>query len=155
MQREGPIKKRHPATPEGVDFELKNYRLPDKYGSWLGYQVFVFDRRKGQARLSLTLREDHLSPAGKIHGGVISGFFDFACGAAALSTIGPEDFCSTVELKVNYFYPLSAGDKLVCHAQVVFRGNRLCVVHASLYRNKQRKPVAMATATFNIVSKDR
>ena len=133
-------------------FNLKNYQLPDKYGSWLGYRPIKLDRKKGMAKLGLTLREDHLSPAGRIHGGVISGFFDFACGAAVFSTMKPADFCSTVELKVNYFSPLDAGDKLTCDAQVVFRGKRLCVVHALLFRNKEKKPVAMATGTFNIVS---
>lgn len=131
---------------------LKNYSLPDKYGTWLGYKVLKADRQKAEATLGLNLRDDHLSPAGRIHGGVISGFFDFACGAAVFSTMGPEDYCSTVELKVNYFYPLNSGDKLVCRSKVVFRGRKLCVVHALLYRRGQKQPVAMATGTFNIVS---
>lgn len=134
-------------------FPLKNYKLPDKYGNWLGYRVLKVHPGKTMTDLELTLKEKHLSPAGRIHGGVISGFFDFACGAAVFSTMDPEDFCSTVELKVNYFYPLDAGDHLLCRAEVVFRGKRLCVVHALLYRNKEKKPVAMATATFNLVSK--
>lgn len=135
------------------NFSLKNYSLPDKYGTWLGYRVLDFDSKKGIAKLELKLRDDHLSPAGRIHGGVISGFFDFACGAAVFLTMDPDDFCSTVELKVNYFSPLDAGDNLNCRSQVIFRGKRLCVVHALLYRNKEKKPVAMATATFNIVSR--
>lgn len=132
---------------------LKNYSLPDKYGTWLGYKVLQVSPERQEAKLGLDLRDDHLSPAGRIHGGVISGFFDFACGAAVFTTMDPEDFCSTVELKVNYFFPLNSGDKLVCDANVVFRGKRLCVVHALLYRNDEKKPVAMATATFNLVSR--
>lgn len=131
---------------------LKNYQLPDKYGSWLGYKPVRLDKKKGEVTLELTLRDDHLSPAGRIHGGVISGFFDFACGAAVFSTMASHDFCSTVELKVNYFSPLDSGDHLTCRARVIFRGRRLCVVHAMLYRNREKKPVAMATGTFNIVS---
>lgn len=130
---------------------LKNYRLPDKYGEWLGYRVRKIDRKRREALVELDLREDHLSPAGRIHGGVISGFFDFACGGAVFATLGQEDYCSTVELKVNYFRPLNAGDKLLCRSRAVFRGKRLCVVHAYLYRRGQKEPVAMATATFNVV----
>ena len=132
---------------------LKNYSLPDKYGAWLGYKAVKLDKKKNEAVLTLQLRDDHLSPAGRIHGGVISGFFDFACGAAVFSTMGPNDYCSTVELKVNYFRPLNSGDKLICRSQAVFRGKRLCVAHALLYREGQKSPVAMATGTFNIVSK--
>lgn len=136
-----------------TDMGLRNYKLPDKYGAWLGYRVVSFDRDKHEAQLALDLRDDHLSPAGKIHGGVVSGFFDFACGAAVFSTMDPEDYCSTIELKVNYFFPLDAGDRLICHAKVLFRGKRLCTVQALLYRNQKAEPVAAAMATFNIVPK--
>lgn len=122
------------------------------YGDWLGYKLVSLNRKKREAKLALTLRDEHLSPARRVHGGVVSGFFDFACGAAVFSTLGPNDFCSTVELKVNYFRPLFSGDKLTSLAKVVFRGNRLCVAEAHLYRGKEKEPVAMATATFNIVT---
>ena len=131
----------------------KNYRCPDKFGEWLGYHVVKMDREKREVEVTITLREDHLSPAGRIHGGVVSGFFDFACGAAVFSTMGDEDFCSTIELKVNYFRPLDVGDQLTCHARVVYRGNRLAAIHAYLYRKGEQEPVAMATATFYVVSR--
>ena len=134
-------------------FALANYSLPDMYGSWLGYEVVKINRKNGTARLGLSLQDKHLSAAGKIHGGVISGFFDFACGASVFLTMGPQDYCSTVELKVNYFSPLFSGDELYCDSRIVFRGKRLAVSHALLYRKGQKKPVAMATGTFNIVSK--
>lgn len=132
---------------------LKNYRQTDKYGQWLGYRIIKVDRKKKHAKLGLKLRDNHLSLAGRVHGGVVSGFFDFACGAAVFSTMNEDDFCSTVELKVNYFKPLNSGDELICESQVVFRGKRLCVIHAYLYRKGLPIAVAMATATFNIVSK--
>jgi acyl-CoA thioesterase len=131
---------------------LQNYQHPDKFGDWLGYETQSFDRERGIARVAIKLRDDHLSPAGRVHGGVISAFFDYACGAAVFTILGPNDFCSTVELKVNYFRPLMSGDSLTCDSEVVFRGKRLCVVHARLYRKGERKMVGMATATFNIVT---
>lgn len=132
---------------------LKNYTGRDQYGEWLGYKILNLDHEGKSAETELLLRDDHLSPAGRVHGGVISGFFDFACGAAVFATMGEDDFCSTVELKVNYFKPLNVGDRLICRSRAVFRGKKLCVVHAFLYRDGEADPVAMATATFNIVSK--
>lgn len=131
---------------------LRNYRHPDKYGKWLGYKVDRVDRTERIALVSLRLRDDHLSPAGRVHGGVISGLFDFASGAAVFSTMEPHDYCSTVELKVNYFRPLDSGDRLTCNSRVVFRGKKICVVHSFLHRVGEADPVAMATATFNVVS---
>jgi acyl-CoA thioesterase len=138
--------------PDPSRFGLENYQAPDRFGEWLGYKVTRVSREKHVAEVTLRVREDHLSPAGRVHGGVISAFFDFACGAAVFSTLGPKDFCSTVELKVNYLRPIDLGDELKALARVIFRGKRLCVLHAYLYRNGGREPVAMASATFNVVT---
>lgn len=133
-------------------FKLLNYQHPDLFGDWLGYVITRIDREKFVAEGTLEIRKDHLSPAGRVHGGVISAFFDFACGAAVFSTLKPKDFSSTVELKVNYFCPIELGDELKVITRVIFRGKRLCVIHGFMYRNGHKKPVAMATATFNVVS---
>lgn len=132
-------------------FFLKHFHYPDKYGEWLGYKVLKFDRKNQCIEGSLKIRKDHLSPAGRVHGGVISGFFDFACGAAAFTTMDNNDFCSTVELKVNYFYPIELGDQLIVQTKVVFRGRKICVIHGFIYKKGEKNPTAMATATFNIV----
>jgi uncharacterized protein (TIGR00369 family) len=131
---------------------LRNYQNPDKFGEWLGYKVIRIDTQAHTAEVGLEIREDHLSPAQKVHGGVISAFFDFACGAAVFSTLGKDDFCSTVELKVNYFYPIHLHDRLLARTEIVFRGKKLRVVHGRLYRNGDDQQVlAMVTATFNVV----
>jgi uncharacterized protein (TIGR00369 family) len=133
-------------------YGFENYKHPDKFGDWLGYEVIHIDKALYKAEVQLNVREDHLSSAGRVHGGVVSAFFDFACGAAVFSSLGPKDFCSTVELKVNYMRPIELGDVLVAKSEVVFRGKRLCVLHAYAYRNGTSEPVAMATATFNVVT---
>jgi uncharacterized protein (TIGR00369 family) len=144
-------KKRAAFNPESLN--LQNYMHPDQFGEMLGYRVSKLDRKKFKAEAVLKIREDHLSPAIRVHGGVISAFFDFTFGAAVFTTLGPQDFCSTVELKVNYLRPLVLGDSLTCKTEVVYRGKRICVVHGFIYRNKEKEPAAMATATFNIISK--
>ena len=146
MSRKKPASK----APTGP-LELDNYRHPDKFGLWLGYEP-VKAIRGGKAILRLKLREDHLSPAQRVHGGVVAAFLDYACGAAVFTTLERGDFCSTVELKVNYFKPLLAGDVLIATSSVQFRGKRLCVVHALVHRGREKAPVAMATGTFNVVS---
>jgi uncharacterized protein (TIGR00369 family) len=135
-----------------MQLKFKNYRHPDKYGRLIGYKYDRLNRKKREAFLSLKLGDKHLSTAGRVHGGVISGFFDTALGAAVFSTLEAGDFTSTVELKVNYFKPLEKGDHLRCHARVVFCGRRLRSVQAFLYRGKEKDPVAMASGTFYVVS---
>jgi acyl-CoA thioesterase len=136
-------------------FHLEHYQHPDKFGKWLGYKVRRVDRKNWVVISELKIREDHLSPAGRVHGGVVSALFDFSCGAAVFSTMEPKDYASTVELKVNYFRPLEIGDRLKCEARVVFRGKRLCVIYSTLHRRGEKGMIAMATATFNIVAGDK
>lgn len=145
-------KKKKKTSKVPAPFGLENYRHPDQFGQWLGYRAIRVDRKNHEAELALEIREDHLSPANRVHGGVISAFFDFACGAAVFSTLAPHDFCSTVELKVNYFRPLVVGDRLRAHTRVAFRGKKLCVVHGFIYREGEKDAVSMATATFNVVA---
>ncbi len=132
---------------------LENYSYPDRFGDWLGYKILVLDRVNFKAEVELKIREDHLSPARRVHGGVVSAFFDMACGAAVFATMEPKDFCSTVELKINYLRPIELGDLLLAKSEVVFRGKRLCVLHGYAFRNGEKNPVAMATATYNVVRK--
>lgn len=131
------------------EISTRLFKHPDKFGEWLGYSILSFDKDTRSAESKLDIRKDHLSPAGRVHGGVISGFFDFACAAAVFTTLTKKEICSTIELKVNYLLPMDLGDELNAKTQVVFRGNKLCVVHGFIY-NKGKK-AAMATATFNIV----
>ena len=133
--------------------EYENYKYPDQFGKWLGYRVVSVSPTEKMAQVELKIREDHLSPAQRVHGGVVSSFFDYAFGATVFSLMGPKDFCSTVELKVNYLKPIELGDTLLAKTEVVFHGKRLCVLRALAFRNSEKEPVAMATATFNVVTK--
>jgi acyl-CoA thioesterase len=133
-------------------FGLVNYRHPDEFGKLLGYKIVRVNVRKKTAETALLIKHQHLSPAGRVHGGVIAAFFDYACGAALFPLLGPNDFCSTVELKVNYFRPLELNDRLTAKTHVVFKGNRLAVIHGYIFRGAEKEPVAMATATYNIVT---
>lgn len=135
----------------GEALGLVNYRHPDGFGKMMGYKRISINPKKGMARSQLKILRKHLSVAGRVHGGVVSAFFDHACGAALFGVLGPKDFGSTVELKVNYFKPLELGDVLLAETKVIFQGKRLCVIHGFMFRRGDKKPVAMATATFNIV----
>ncbi len=136
---------------------LLNYRQRDHFGDWLGYKVIRVWPKRHQVETELKLRKDHLSPALKVHGGVVAAFLDFACGCAVFTTMKPTDFCSTVEIKVNFLKPLECGDTIYALTEVLFRGKKLCVIHGRLYRrgDKKKIPVGLVTATFNIVTSEK
>ena len=46
---------------------------------------------------------------------------DTGMGAALFSVLGPDERCSTIEIKINYFKPVLEGT-IECRSQVVHRG---------------------------------
>lgn len=131
---------------------LRAYKYPDRFGQLVGYEIISVDRKSHEGRLRLKIREDHLSPARRVHGGVISACFDVTLGLAAFSTMAAWDVCSTVELKVNYLKPIHLGDDLLFVSGVDFKGKRLRVVHAYVYKNGEKTPTGMASGTYYVIS---
>src|SRR5579885_917264 len=131
---------------------LKAYKYPDRFGQLVGYEVLEVNRKTHEGRLRLRIREDHLSPARRVHGGVISACFDVTLGLAVFSTMDAWDVCSTVELKVNYLKPIHLGDELLFIAGADFKGKRLRVVHGYVYKNGEKEPTGMASGTYYVIS---
>jgi acyl-CoA thioesterase len=63
----------------------------------------------GDFTLALALRPEHMSRAGRAHGGVLFTLLDTALGRAVLEHLPPGRGCATVEIKVNYFRPVQQG----------------------------------------------
>jgi acyl-CoA thioesterase len=63
----------------------------------------------GSYVIELELREDHMSRAGRAHGGVLFSLLDTALGRAILEHLPQGRGCATVEMKINYFRPIQRG----------------------------------------------
>ena len=119
---------------------------PGPLAALLGIRPEAFG--DGAARFGLTLREDHLNPYGVAHGGVVYSLVDTAMGAALVTRLAPGERCTTLEIKINYLAPVSAGD-LQAEARLVERTRRVGVLEARV-RGAGDALVALATGTFYI-----
>lgn len=128
---------------------LKHFQSPDHFGKELGYRISKLYPKSNRATASLKIAKKHLSPAGRVHGGVISAFSDFTAGAAVFLTLAEDEKCATIELKINFLKQIFVGETLICDARVVFRGRRLCVVETQLKTGKD--VAAISLTTFNVV----
>lgn len=61
------------------------------------------------ARYALTIGPDHLNRRGVAHGGVVAALLDSALGTAVVSAITPEEWCSTMELSIQFREPVLPG----------------------------------------------
>ena len=118
------------------------------FRGYLGIEVD--EASDGRAQLRLDAKDEHLNPAGSVHGGAIATLIDSAMGEAVASAEG-DDLPVTVELKVNYLEPAERG-VLVASARVHKKGKRFTVLEADVVQEGRDDLVAFATATFTTVS---
>lgn len=98
--------------------------------------------------------ENHLNPAGTVHGGWSAAILDSALGCSVHSTIQPGDRYTTVEMKVSYLRPIIAGKTglMRCEGIVINRGRTLALSEARL-TDMAGKLYAHATETCMIFPK--
>ena len=105
------------------------------------------DHSPGHSRCSIVVDEIHLNPNRVVHGAVIFALTDVGMGAAVQPTLAEGELCATVEIKINYFKPVRAGE-LVCVTDVVNRGKTLANLDASVFSGDVL--VAKANGTYAI-----
>jgi uncharacterized protein (TIGR00369 family) len=112
----------------------------------LGAEVVSAD--DGSARVRFEALDDHLNPAGTLHGGVLATLVDTAMGQAVRSVTGDGDVPATSQLTVTYLRPGKTG-RLEVRAQVRTRGEHLTVCEAEV--EQEGRSVAHAVATFALL----
>lgn len=135
-----------PELPKHIE---KLFPHQDLFGELVGYQLKNYE--EGRVRTYLKILKKHISPSGKAHGGVISTFVDWSMGAAVFTILKQGQFCSTIELKINFLSPVNLGETIYCDAKIKFRGRSHVVIECHVFR-EEGKDVAVALGTFNVYS---
>ena len=105
---------------EKVDGSTRDIISADSYAAFLGAELT--DIRPGWARVSLTLRDDHLNFMGLIHGGVIFSLADVAFGAAA-NSFGSKAMALSVN--INFQAPAPPGDTITAEVELISRAGKM------------------------------
>jgi len=119
---------------------------PGGYAGRLGVRVEkVAD---GIAHLGFEATDDHLNPAGTVHGGVLATLVDTAMGTAVRSATDDGDVPATSQLTVTYLRPGKPG-RLEITARVRTRGEHLTVCEADI--EQDGRGLVHAVATFALL----
>jgi uncharacterized protein (TIGR00369 family) len=106
------------------------------------------DAADGRARVRFDAREEHLNPAGTVHGGVLATLVDTAMGLAVRTATGADDVPATSQLTLTYLRPGKPG-ALEVTAQVRTRGEHLTVCDADV--EQDGRSLVHAVATFALL----
>ncbi|MGY1620429.1 PaaI family thioesterase [Geodermatophilus sp. SYSU D00691] len=102
----------------------------------------------GRATVRFEATDEHLNPAGTVHGGVLATLVDTAMGLAVRTATGDGDVPATSQLTVTYLRPGKPGP-LTVTAQVRTRGEHLTVCDADV--EQEGREIVHAVATFALL----
>ena len=125
---------------------MSNETEPGGFAGRLGAVVTEVD--EGTARLDFEAGEEHLNPAGTVHGGVLATLVDTAMGTAVRSATDDGDVPATSQLTVTYLRPGKPG-RLTVAARVRTRGEHLTVCEADV--DQDGRSLVHAVATFALL----
>ncbi len=117
-----------------------------EFMEWLG--VEMLPAPDSVARVSLKLREEHMSRARRVHGGVLFALLDSALGHAVVKSLERGRGCATLELKINYFRPVQEG-MVRAEGRLVNRSRKTAYAEGEAV-NEEGKLLARASGTFFI-----
>ena len=115
------------------------------FGELLGLDFIKVRRRFSQCKIEV--RNDHLNPHKVVHGGVFYSMADTGMGGALYPSLGEGELCATIEIKINYFKPVSSGT-LLCDTNLVHKGKSHAVLESEITNNEEL--VAKAIGTYSI-----
>ncbi|MCZ2860048.1 PaaI family thioesterase [Blastococcus sp. VKM Ac-2987] len=104
----------------------------------------------GSARMTFEVTDEHLNPAGTLHGGVLATLVDTAMGLAVRTTTDEGEVPATSQLTVTYLRPGTPGS-LEVTARLRTRGEHLTICEADV--EQEGKALAHAVATFALLER--
>jgi len=104
---------------------------------------------KDGVTVECSMRDDLMNAAGGMHGGVFATLADAAVGISLQRHFGGSRSITTVELKINYFRPVTEG-RVFARARLVRVGATICVGAVEL-TNDQGREVGAALVTYMLL----
>ena len=101
----------------------------------------------GTSTCSVEVSEKLLNPHRVVHGAVIFSLADTGMGAALYPSLLEGQLCATIEIKINYYRPVTTG-LLTCETTVVNRGKSVANMESTIFCNDML--IAKANGNYSI-----
>lgn len=142
-----------PHVRSGPFWQFVDGRLPaPPAAELLGLKVVRADADRAEFEATFEARPEFVNPAGKVQGGFLAAMLDETLGPALATTLAPDEFAPTLELKVNFLRPAAPG-ALTGQGRVVHRGGHIAFLAGELL-SADGMTLATATATARVLKHD-
>jgi uncharacterized protein (TIGR00369 family) len=112
----------------------------------LGLRVVRADADRAEFEATFQARSEFVNPTGNVQGGFLAAMLDETLGPALATTLAPDEFAPTLELKVNFLRAAAPG-VLTGRGRVVHRGGHIAFLAGELLADGTTVATATATAT--------
>jgi acyl-CoA thioesterase len=133
-----------PLNPNFKDALLK--RLPARMAFWSLLGIEFVDVEKGWAKMRMPFAEKLTNSAGIGHGGALFTLADSAVSMALVSMAVKGEVVTTVEMKINFLKPFTAGD-VVAEAGILHCGKRTALGDVAI-KDQAGDLIAKGSATL-------
>lgn len=133
----------------GEPVEGLSFKFPPPVALLIGFDCVHVEEGKTVFRLEAR-RDKHANPMGTLHGGILCDMADGAIGIACATLLEPGESFTTIEIKMNFFRPVTDG-LIEARARVVNAGKTVVYGECDLVALPQEKLVAKATCTNMIL----
>lgn len=103
--------------------------------------------------IECTINDNLLNSAGALHGGVSAALADAAVGVAIHRHLGAHRPITTVEMKINYFRPVTEG-RVLARSRLLRVGSTLCVGRVDI-SDTQKRVIGTAIVTYMLFGSGR
>jgi uncharacterized protein (TIGR00369 family) len=118
----------------------------------LGFEFIAADIERGTIEVAFAATDAFTNPMGNVLGAFLAAMLYDTIGPALLSTLKPDQFQSTLELKASFLRPVRPG-RIIGHGRVVHRDGDVAFIEASL-AGSDGATIAKATATARVIALD-
>lgn len=101
----------------------------------------------GNSKCSIEVCEKLLNPHRVVHGAVIYSLADTGMGAALYPALLDGQICATIEIKINYYRPVTSG-LIICETVVINRGKSVANMESNIFCNEVL--IAKANGNYSI-----
>ena len=127
--------------------QLRDWTKKMPFGELVG--IRPIKAHKDGLTIACMVRPELMNTMNVLHGGVTATLADAAAGMAIVRLTGGQKRVTTVEMKLNYFKPVTEG-KLTARAYVIRLGSQIAVARVDLHDHK-KSLVGTALVTYMII----
>jgi len=113
----------------------------------LGIELDEFG--EGRASVECELSDMHLNQGGTAHGALLASMLDMALGAALISTLRVEEWCSTAQLDISFLEAAKTGRKLTAQGRIARRGRTIAHLEGEVVDDRGLK-IASAKGVWSL-----